>query len=84
MQNSGIIEIISELRLFEPDKLKTIRKRVCFWVNVFNSLFLFTIFYKKIQLNDKREWKKFFQNIYFNIGGNCYSFNDFNIFFLIN
>ena len=76
MQNSGIIEIISELRLFEPDKLKTIRKRVCFWVNVFNSLFLFTIFYKKIQLNDKREWKKFFQNIYFNIGGNCYSFND--------
>ncbi len=76
MQNSGIIEIISELRLVNPIKLKTIKERIVFWVNIFNSLLLFTIFYQKIDLNNENQWKKFFQNIYFDIGGNNYSFND--------
>ena len=76
MQNSGIIEFISELRLFNPVKLKTVKERVVFWVNIFNSLILFSIFYKKIKLENENEWKKFFNNIYYDIGGNYYSFND--------
>ena len=76
MQNSGIIEFISELRLFNPVKLKTVKERVVFWVNIFNSLILFSIFYKKIKLENENEWKQFFNNIYYDIGGNFYSFND--------
>ena len=76
MQNTGIIEFISELRLFNPVKLKTSKERAVFWVNIFNSLILFSIFYKKIRLENENEWKQFFNNIYYDIGGDYYSFND--------
>ena len=66
----------SELRLFNLIKLKTVKERVVFWVNIFNSLILFSIFYKKIKLENENEWKKFFNNIYYDIGGNYYLFND--------
>ena len=76
MKNTGIIEIISELRLFNPIKLKTVKERAIFWINIFNSLFLFTVFYYKVNLTNENEWKKFFKNIFFDIGGYNYSFND--------
>ena len=76
MKNTGIIEIISELRLFNPIKLKTVKERVIFWINIFNSLFLFTLFYYKVNLENENQWKKFFKQIFYNIGGYNYSFND--------
>ena len=76
MNNTGIIEIISELRLFNPIKLKTIKERAIFWINIFNSLLLFTIFYKKVNLANENQWKNFFKHIFFDIGGYNYSFND--------
>ena len=42
----------------------------------FNFLVLFTIFYKKWIINSKDDWKYFFKNVIYIIGGKKYSFND--------
>ena len=47
-----------------------------FWLNCFNYLVLFTIFYKKWNINTYEEWKYFLRNVKYNINGDAYSFND--------
>ena len=76
IKNKKIFELIGLLKIFDPEKIKTCKQRICFWVNSFNFLILFTIFYKKWVLNNKDDWKYFFQKVVFIIGGKKYTFND--------
>ena len=80
MKNQALIELIARLRDFNPKTIDSINDSIIFWINLFNSLLLFTIFYKKYtSLNTEKDWKLFLKNIYFNIGKNNYSFNDIQI-----
>ena len=80
MKNQALIELIARLRDFNPKTIDSINDSIVFWINLFNSLLLFTIFYKKYtSLNTEKDWKLFLKNIYFNIGKNNYSFNDIQI-----
>ena len=80
MKNQALIELIARLRDFNPKTIDSINDTIVFWINLFNSLLLFTIFYKKYtSLNTEKDWKLFLKNIYFNIGQNNYSFNDIQI-----
>ena len=77
MQNKKLFELIGLLKYFPIEKLLVSSKqRICFWVNSFNFLVLFTIFYKKWIINSKDDWKYFFKNVIYIIGGKKYSFND--------
>ncbi len=80
MKNQALIELIARLRDFNPKTIDSINDTIVFWINLFNSLLLFTIFYKKYtSLNTEKDWKLFLKNIYFNIGQKNYSFNDIQI-----
>lgn len=50
-------------------KLKNSKTKICFWLNVYNFLTIFTIIYKKEVLSNYYEWYRFFKNSYFYIGG---------------
>ena len=76
IQNKKLFELIGFLKIYSPEKLQTCKQRICFWVNCFNFLIIFTIFYKKWIINSKDDWKYFFQNVIYTIGGKKYSFND--------
>ena len=76
IQNKKLFELIGLLKIYSPEKLQTCKQRVCFWVNCFNFLIIFTIFYKKWIINTKDDWKYFFQNVIYTIGGKKYTFND--------
>ena len=76
MQNKKLFELIGLLKLFSPENLNSSKQRICFWVNCFNFLIIFTIFYKKWIINSKDDWKYFFQKIVYIIGGKKYTFND--------
>ena len=39
-------------------------------------MILFTIFYKKWNINSEEDWKSFLRNVKYNIGGDIFSFND--------
>ena len=73
---SAIIELVSELKKIKLEKLFKSKQRIVFWTNCFNYLLLFTIFYKKWNLNNETAWRYFFSNVYYNIGGKEFSFND--------
>ena len=76
IQNKKLFELIGLLKIYSPEKLQTCKQRICFWVNCFNFLVIFTIFYKKWIINTKDDWKYFFQNVIYTIGGKKYTFND--------
>ena len=77
IQNKKLFELIGLLRYYPIEKLLiTSKQRICFWVNAFNFLILFTIFYKKWIINSRDDWKYFFKNVNFIIGGKKFSFND--------
>jgi hypothetical protein len=76
LQNKKLFELIGLLKIYSPEKLQTCKQRICFWVNCFNFLIIFTIFYKKWIINSKDDWKYFFQNVIYTIGGRKYTFND--------
>ena len=69
-------ELIGELRIIDLAQLNNQNSKICFWLNCFNFLLLFTIFYKNWTISDEKSWKSFFKNVKYNIGGNAYSFND--------
>ena len=75
-ENTKIFETISQLKYIYPDKLVHCKERICFWANCFNFLLLFTIFYKKWNINGQDDWKYFFQNVKYLIGDKYYTFND--------
>ena len=76
IENKKLFELIGLLKFYSPEKLQSCQQRICFWANCFNFLILFTIFYKKWIINSKDDWKYFFQNVIYTIGGRKYSFND--------
>ena len=69
-------ELVGELKNIDLTQLKNHKNKICFWLNCFNYLLLYTIFYKKWNISDEKSWKSFFKNVKYNIGGNRYSFND--------
>ena len=69
-------ELIGELRIIDLNELTNDNSKICFWLNCFNYLLLYTIFYKKWKISGEKSWKYFLQNVKYNIGGNAYSFND--------
>ena len=81
-------EFLGELKLIDLSKLKTQIEKLCFWLNCFNFLLLFTIFYLKPFIIGKNYWENAFKYIQYNIGGKNFSFEDMlyilfkkNIFF---
>jgi hypothetical protein len=69
-------ELIGELRLIDLQQLTNYQSKICFWLNCFNFLLLYTIFYKKWNLSGVKAWKNFLNNVKYNIGGDLFSFND--------
>ena len=76
LENKKIFESIGQLKYINPESLSFFRSRISFWLNCFNFLILFTIFYKKWNISGQDDWKYFFQNVSFAIGDKNYTFND--------
>ena len=76
LNSQTFTELIGELRLIDLQQLTGCGSKICFWLNCFNFLLLFTIFYKKWNLSGAKTWKNFLNNVKYNIGGNLFSFND--------
>ena len=76
LENKKIFKLIGQLKYICPDKLISCRERLCFWVNSFNFLIIFTIFYKKWNINSQDDWKYFFQKVKYLIGNKYFTFND--------
>jgi hypothetical protein len=49
--------------------LKTFPTKLCFWLNIYNFLTIFTIIIKKEILSNYYEWYRFLKNSHFIIGG---------------
>ena len=69
-------ELVGELKNIDLKQLISHKSKICFWLNSFNFLLLYTIFYKKWNISDEKSWKSLFKNVKYNIAGNNYSFND--------
>ena len=59
------------------------KMKVCFWLNLYNYLCVFTVIYKKEFLATLFEWNKFLKNSYFDIGGIIISLYSIVIFIYI-
>ena len=87
--NSGVLkEFLGELKKVDLKQLKGQISKLCFWLNCFNFLLLFYIFYAKPDTFNNTFWENCFKYVQYNIGGNNYSFEDMlyilfkkNIFF---
>ena len=69
-------ELVGELRILDLKQLTSQKAKICFWLNCFNFLLLYTIFYKKWNISGEKNWKNFLNNVKYNIGGYLLSFND--------
>ena len=76
MKNNNIFNLVGQLKYVYPGKIKSVKERMCFWLNCFNYLILFTFFYKKWNIIAEKDWKYFFKNVKYYIGENYYSFHD--------
>ena len=74
--NKIIIKLVGKLKYINIKNINSLKQRMCFWINCFNFLILFTIFYKKWNINSEEDWKSFLRNVKYNIGGDIFSFND--------
>ena len=77
INNKNIIQLIGQLK-YVNIKTNTIsfKTMICFWLNCFNYLILFTLFYKKWIINTEEDWKYFLRNVKYNINENNFSFSD--------
>ena len=75
-KNTDLIKLVGQLKYLDLKLINSKIKCLSFWLNCFNYLLLFTIFYRKWNLNKKEEWKSFFQYVKFKIGGINFTFND--------
>lgn len=65
-----IKDLVSELQAVNLGLiLNNDKNKLCFWLNCYNFLVIFTIFYKKEIILTYYEWYKFLKNSFFNIGG---------------
>ena len=74
--NKNLIKLIGQLKYLKFEIINSKAKCLSFWLNCFNYLILFAIFYRKWNINGEKKWKKFFRNVKFDIGGKYFSFND--------
>ena len=75
-ENKILINLVGQLKYLKLDLINTKAKCLAFWLNCYNYLILFVIFYRKWFINGEKKWKKFFRNVKFDIGGKYLSFND--------
>jgi hypothetical protein len=68
-QFAEIKSTVAYLQKINLSKIYSNSCRVCFWLNIFNFLTIFTLIYKKEVLGNYYEWYRFLKNSYFNIGG---------------
>ena len=76
VDSGGFKEFLAELKNIELTQLKKPLDQFCFWLNCFNFLLLFAVFYLKTYNLGKELWDNFFKNIQYNIGGENYSLED--------
>ena len=75
--NKNIIKYIAQLKYVNIKKnIISFKSCLSFWLNCFNYLIIFTLFYKKWNINKEEEWKYFLRNVKYNIEGDCLSFSD--------
>ena len=74
--NKVLLNLVGQLKFLKIELINTKIKCLAFWLNCFNYLIIFTIFYKKWYINDEKKWKKYFKNVKFDIGGKYFSFSD--------
>jgi hypothetical protein len=74
--NEKLKNLINSLKLINLDNINTKRKCFTFWLNCFNYLIIYTIFTEKLNLNEEKAWKTFFNTLYLDIGNKKFSFND--------
>ena len=81
-------ELLGELKQVKLKSLTSEKEKLCFWLNCFNYLSIYSIFYLKLNFSKKEIWKNFFHNVKYNIGGSDFSLEDMlyiifkkNIFF---
>ena len=75
-ENKKIFSLIGQLKYINVGKIELFKERMSFWLNCFNFLMIFTFFYKKWIIHNEKDWKYFFKNVKYNIGGTNYSFHD--------
>ena len=80
LENKTIFKLIGQLKYVNIKTMNLFKPRMCFWLNCFDYLILFTIFYKKWDLKSEKDWKFFLKNVKFNINGDLFSFNDMEYF----
>ena len=54
LENKTIFKLIGQLKYVNIKTMNLFKPRMCFWLNCFNYLILFTIFYKKWDLKSER------------------------------
>ena len=72
----SIRELLGELINLRLNNFTDEKEKYCFWLNCFNFLSLYAIFYLKLNITEKQVWKNFLRNIKFNIGGFNFSLED--------
>ena len=75
-ENKNLIKLVGKLKYLKIDLINSKTKCLAFWLNCYNYLILFVIFYRKWYINGEKKWKKFFGSVKFEIGGKYFSFND--------
>lgn len=60
-ENKPLIKMVGQLRYLKIEKINTKDKCMAFWLNCFNYLLLFAIFYKKWNIDGEKIWKKILQ-----------------------
>ena len=76
IKHEKLKELISDLKYINLNSINTKKRCFIFWLNCFNFLIIYIIFIEKLNLNEEKSWKQFFNTLYLNIGGKIFSFND--------
>lgn len=76
ISNGVIQELVGELAEIDLSSIYHTGDKIAFWLNCYNYLLLFTLFYKKWIINKDSDWKLFFKNIHYIIGKREVSFID--------
>ena len=76
IKHEKLKELIIDLKYINLNSINTKKKCFIFWLNCFNFLIIYIIFIEKLNLNEEKSWKQFFNTLYLNIGGKIFSFND--------
>ena len=73
---------IGGLKKINISKITDMNSKICFWLNLFNILLLFTLIYTRIEPININHWKDILINAYFDIGGYEIALRDFYFQFL--